>query len=351
MDNENQLLNESQIAELLKKTGTRQLPPSVLADEVYSNVKSVWQEEVDLRRRKFKQRFFAIAAGFMLMIGAGFMAISMPEGSSNGMNQFASVTQAINVVEQRVDDQAWSVAYLASDSSSVGSSGASTAEFQELRTGTDSYAFVAMDTGFEIRLDSNTQVLFRSREEIEVLSGAVYVDSNQLKKGRHLLVNTPFGQTRDIGTQYEVRLLDDTLRVQVREGRVDVTTEAGLWAAKAGERIVLADNKVISKSELKPDDESWQWTQNVGKKFQIDGQTLDAYLHWLERESGKRTVYQSDEAETAAKATILHGTIDGLGVLDSLPAVLATTNFHIVPSTGDSSQEASAQEGAIVVGN
>ncbi|MFT4713041.1 MAG: hypothetical protein ACI8W1_001522 [Candidatus Azotimanducaceae bacterium] len=339
IDNIDQPMNEDEIAELLIKTGIRAQPPEALADEVFLNVKGVWQAEVTLRKQSLRQRSYAIAAGFMLMIGAGFMLISSPTDQISGVDQFATVTQAVNILEQRSAGQAWQAYSTASATDSA--TGSTTLNpLQELRTGSDSYAFVTLDTGFEIRLDANTQVILKSREELDVISGAVYVDSNQLKGGNHLWVNTPFGKTRDIGTQYEVRLLKDSWLVQVREGRVDIAAEGKKWAAQAGERLQIFDNNTVSKTQLKSYDDSWHWTQNVGKGFDLDGQTLDSYLHWLERETGNLTSYQSDEIQADAKVTILHGTIEGLAPFESLSAVLATTNFRLVNS----------EPGAIVVG-
>jgi len=330
IDREAKQMSEGEIAALLAQSGARLQPPGDLADEIFLNVKSVWQEEVNQRKKTLRQRYYAIAAGFMLMIGAGVMFISTPDGAAPGVDQFANVTQAVNVVEQRLGEQPWTAV-----SGSKNALATSLKKPQALRTGADSYAFVELDTGFEIRLDANTQVILSARDEIQVVAGAIYVDSNQIKGGTQLWINTPFGRTRDIGTQYEVRLLGDNLQVQVREGTVDITHDKGQWIAEAGERVVVADGREVSRSELKPDDGSWHWTQNVGKKYQIDGQSLDAYLHWLGRESGKVTVYQSEEVQTAAKATILHGSIDDLSASESLTAVLATTNFHLVPSESD----------------
>ena len=44
------------------------------------------------------------------------------------------------------------------------------------------------------------------------------------------VIRTPLGDIRDLGTAFEVRLRDETLRVRVREGRVDLrgaVAEAG----------------------------------------------------------------------------------------------------------------------------
>ena len=73
-----------------------------------------------------------------------------------------------------------------------------------------------------------------SPSEIELSAGAVYIDTGS--ESARFAVRTPLATARDLGTQFEVRLLDDTLRLRVRSGIVEL--KDGVRAAGGREDLV-----------------------------------------------------------------------------------------------------------------
>ena len=63
-------------------------------------------------------------------------------------------------------------------------------------------------------------------------------------------------------------------------------------------------------------------------EFDIDNQSLASFLQWIARETGRHVVYSTPQAEAAAQAVKLRGSIAGLDADVALATVLATTQLR-----------------------
>ena len=64
--------------------------------------------------------------------------------------------------------------------------------------------------------------------------------------------------------------------------------------------------------------------------FSIEGRSVDEFLGWAARETGRQVVYASPDIEQQARRVTLSGTVEGLAPDQALAAVLATTSLRPV---------------------
>jgi hypothetical protein len=172
--------------------------------------------------------------------------------------------------------------------------------------------------------------MIREDGQLYLEAGAVYVDA---PGAATLTVATRWGEARDIGTRYEVRLLADDWQVQVREGRVRMAdSEAGNAVVGPGERLI-ARGDVFQRSNVPEFDSSWSWTHQALQVPAIEGESLVSYLRWWSAESGVTVHFASAIDEQLASQTILHGSLDGLGLEEGFLVTLSSAGYRAVDWT------------------
>jgi ferric-dicitrate binding protein FerR (iron transport regulator) len=198
-----------------------------------------------------------------------------------------------------------------------------------IRTGRTGRAALAMQDGLSLRLDSDTRLAFNDTSEASLSQGAVYVDSGPEAgaTATDFQLETPVGSVRHLGTQYEARLADGDLRVAVREGRVEVSSAHGTVVGTAGEVMTVGAGGA-TRSRLPPTAREWQWVNGVTPPFSIEGRSVDEFLAWAGRETGRTVVYSSPLIERQARSVTLRGTVEGLAPDQAVAAVLATTSLR-----------------------
>ena len=179
-----------------------------------------------------------------------------------------------------------------------------------------------------LRLDTDTRVRLLSSSTVELMAGAVYVDSGETPDDSGVLIATEFGTVREIGTQFEVRLRDDPaapLAVRVREGRVSLDRDGARHTAKAGVSLTVYGDGSVARD--RPAAESWEWAIAAAPSFPIEGAALESFLRWLRRETGWSVVYDDEELSNEITAIKLHGSIGGLTPTEAATAVLPGTGL------------------------
>jgi ferric-dicitrate binding protein FerR (iron transport regulator) len=199
-----------------------------------------------------------------------------------------------------------------------------------LRTGSDGRTAIALSSGVQLRLDTGTQLALNDVDEAALARGAVYVDSGVATgaPAARFVLDTPAGDVRHLGTQYEARLDGSVLQVGVREGRVEVSGVHGAVIAEAGELLAVGGTGQVTRGALAPDASAWDWVQGITPPFSIEGRTVDEFLTWAGRETGRTVEYASPEVARQARSVMLNGTVEGLPPERALAAVLATTSLE-----------------------
>lgn len=313
--------NDASIEELLREVGARNEPSTDTAREVMSAVHAEWLDIVQQRRQQQRVVAWRIAAGVVLAVlvttfAYRFMA---PEPV-----QVARIAHVDGRLLASTDDTA-------PDTRVIG-------QFirvgDTVQTDAQSRAAVSFPDGLSLRLDHDTRLIVDATDRITLASGALYIDAHidappgNVVGDDSLTVNTRWGAVRHVGTQYEVRAQSDAMLVSVREGRVLVTNSIGSNTGEAGQVLRLRMDGQLTRSILAATDPYWQWALQAAPTFDIENQSLAAFLQWIARETGRHVVYSTPQAEAAAAGVKLRGSIAGLDADAALAAVLSTTQFR-----------------------
>jgi ferric-dicitrate binding protein FerR (iron transport regulator) len=307
--------DDAGIEELLREVGARDEPSVETSRRIEEAVRAEWQSLL-VHRRRFRRRVtWGVAASAVIAIGAGILSVRL-----TGPQPVEVATVALVSGHLLAGEEEGALASRAK--------GMPVRTSEILRTDERSRAALALPNELSVRLDHDTAVVFAAPDRVLLHSGALYVDSAPNADAAGLVVQTRAGTVRHVGTQYQVRTHADAIEVSVREGRVVIENEAGTRSGVAGESIRLGVDGAIARSPVGPDDPSWAWAAQAAPRFDIDNQTLSAFLDWLGRETGRRVVYDSPEAQTAAQQVRLRGSIEGLDLETALTAVLSTTHLR-----------------------
>ena len=193
------------------------------------------------------------------------------------------------------------------------------------KVATDDRGRVALRLGaVSVRLDTSSQVVLASSNRLALERGAVYLDAQAPAAGGGLTVSTPLADVLELGTQFEVRLLDDQVRIRVREGAVALRRGGPLRTAGAGEVVSLARDGTVEVGRIAGDDPGWSWVLAVAPPFPLEGSSAASFTRWAARESGLALRWSDPEVAAAAESITLHGDATGVPP-DRAPAVILPT--------------------------
>jgi ferric-dicitrate binding protein FerR (iron transport regulator) len=314
--------DDTDLAALLAAVGPRGQPSPEAMAAVRAAVEAEWRATVAARQRRRRFTTWAAAAG----VAAAALAVWVAQPlRAPGGEVVASLTRVVGDVQQNAGDGRW-VPLESAGSLRTGA---------QLRTGTGGQVALRLNDGVELRLDSRTLVAFEDVQQARLAHGAVYVDSHAGPgtTPADFTLATPVGTVRHLGTQYQARIANGDLRVAVREGRVEVGVAAGTVQGSAGEQLILSNGRV-ARSELAAHAADWDWLATITPPFSLEGRSVDAFLAWAGRETGRAVVYGSSDAEQQAREVILSGTLEGLTPDEAVAAVLSTTSLQAVAEDG-----------------
>jgi len=269
-----------------------------------------------LRARRTRRQFIAvgIAASAVLAVGVAFFGVRYMAPTPVQVAQITRIDGHLLVRPQGQTARELAVAQNVSTGETI-------------QTDDRSRAALQFGAAVSLRLDQGTIVKVASADELVLTAGALYIDS-QAQNPQELTVRTDAGSVRHVGTQYEVRTHADDMVVSVREGRVMIANAAGTSSGVAGEEIRVTPRGEIVRGTVAAHDPRWQWAASTAPQFDINDHTLAVFLEWVARETGRKVVYASSAAQSAANGLKLRGSIVGLDPDTALNAVLSTTQLH-----------------------
>jgi ferric-dicitrate binding protein FerR (iron transport regulator) len=188
-----------------------------------------------------------------------------------------------------------------------------------------SRAAVRAVDGSSVRLDRRSRARLISPTAMELIAGAVYVSTAERSRGFE--VRTPFGTVHDVGTQFEVRLDDASLRVRVRTGLVEIHRSGRVLPTRAGAEASVTSTGIDMRS-VRTYGSDWEWTSSIAPPFEIEGRSLQAYLDHVTREEGWTLRYENRAVADAASRIVLHGTMNGLRTDEAVGVALATSGLQ-----------------------
>lgn len=301
---------------LLEAAGRRHPIDAERAARVRRAVHATWRREIRQPRR-YRLMVWAAAATVALASVAIFMLstrrVHLPEPAA-----FATVTRVSGPVVERAE--------------SLRVLGVGTKVFRGGTIETPPRGGVALELGdgTAVRLDESTRVTLSGSSEIELAAGRIYVDTGNGGAGHGAIgVVTQLGRVDDIGTQFEVSCRPESLAVRVREGSVRLSAPHGNWPVGRGQRGELSSSGEFKATALAASGEDWSWMTQLITPFDLEGRTLQQFLAWVGRETGRKVVYDSPATEQAAATTTLHGKLSDSDPQQALRLVLATTSLQV----------------------
>lgn len=307
--------DDADVAALLRVVGARPTASAQAMAEVQAAVAAEWRASVAARQRRRRVVGWATAASVTVAALGVWLVRPMLQAEPQVV---ASLTRVVGSVEQNRGDGRWTP---------LGAAG-SIESGTEVRTATGGRAALQLASGVELRLDSRTRLAFQDTTHARLAQGAVYVDSGSPSgvPSPEFELDTPAGRIAHLGTQYEARIQDGSVRVGVREGRVRLSHGSADVVGSAGESLTVRGDEVI-RAPLARTAAEWGWIADVTPPFDIEGRSVEDFLVWAARQTGRTVVYASPDAAQQARSVTLSGTVAGLTPDEAVPAVLSTTSL------------------------
>jgi len=311
------------LARLLEIAGPRPAPPEDLRREVRQAAYAAWQEKVQEHSRTTRRQVWRLAAAAVVIVGLG-LALLRTLGPELGPGPTPS---AVATVEALYGD----VELRGAEPGSGPGTGLPAGTILETGGAAEGNGRVALRLadGASVRLDAGSRLLLAAARELVLDHGAVYLDTGREAPGTEALaVRTSFGVARDVGTQFEVRVAEETLQVRVREGRVEVDTGAETHAAAAGVALRVDARGRAEREPIAAHGTTWSWVLDASPPFELEGRTLAEYLRWLTRETGWRVEYEDPELRREADEITVHGSVTDLRPDETPDLVLSGAALH-----------------------
>lgn len=314
-DRENSMGDRDDVARLVRLAGKRPSVPRERAERVRAAAEAQWQEEVRRRaRRRFVWSAAALATAASLAVAITLTLI--PSGSGVPTGSIAAISV------ETLSGTAWSRSgaeenrpLAVGDGLGLGS---------ELATDGGSRAAVRLASGHSVRLDASTRIRLLDDDSLAVDRGAIYVDSGVGTTTRALDVHTPLGVIEETGTQFEVRLEGDAVRVRLREGAVVVHQDDLDHDVEVGTELALNRDGSVTRRALPTHGAEWEWIVGITPMMDLEGRTAMEFLEWVARERGWTLAFTDDNVARFAGETVLGGALGRLTLEEALDAVLPT---------------------------
>ena len=288
-------------ARLLQLAGPRREVSAARAARVRAGVHQAWAHEI--RRRRVRRMLLVVPAS---LAAAAAIVVAV------------YITRATEVAPAAV----------------VGTS----RDGRHVRAGewivTDSAARTAIRTatGTSVRVDAGSRVRLQTDTIVELTSGAVYVDTAEGAPA--LEIRTPYGTAIDIGTQFEVRLVAEALRVRVRTGAVAVKRDRESIQVGPGTEVTLTSQGAESRTVSRFGAE-WEWAASLAPAVPMNGRPLAAFLADLSREHGWVVRYADAALAREASVIVLHGSVEGLQPAEAVSVALTTAGLSFTLEHGE----------------
>jgi ferric-dicitrate binding protein FerR (iron transport regulator) len=310
--------DERRIGELIQRAGPRLQPDAATREAVRRVVNAEWQSVVAARAAA-RNRFMGWAAAATFAV-VGFAVWLVTPTLRDTQAAVATVVRVSGEVDTADDDTPQDWQHVAA--------GGTLRARSELRTGTRGRAALGFGRDVSVRVDQNSLVGVVAADRIALKQGAVYVDAgNRPDQAEPLVIETAYGVVRHLGTQYEARLTDDSVRLRVREGRVMITSDSRTHEAVAGEQLAISEAGAARREQIPRSGEAWSWVSDIAPAYDIENRPLSEFLQWAVRETGREVVYTTPQVQNEARSVILRGSIEGFTPERALVAVLSTTEL------------------------
>lgn len=309
---------------LVRVAGRRTMPQPGDYEYVLDAAMSAWRRKLRARRR----RRWALALAATVVAGAVGVATFLHWAPRRAASVVATVVVVHgNAAIRSSGDNAWRPLQVAAE----------IAPDSRLRTGASAGLALELQGGVSARLDKQSELEIESGRALRLITGTVYVDSGPAHASGALRVDTALGTVSDVGTVFQVSARPDALRIQVREGRVqlDAARHSVRFRSAAGEELELDEHGNVRRSAFPATHPAWTWAEALAAVPNVEGRPLLQFLAWVARETGRRLRFQGSDVEAQAREVVLHGQTRDLAPLQALDLMLSTTDLEYVLSADE----------------
>ena len=308
--------DEVAVESLLRQSGPREPVPTERVHRLRSAAHADWMRVVAHNRRR------RVAAWAVCGLAAAAVLVAIGLGTDTAAPRDAS--PAFATVEALSDTARLSASADGHDRTPmrVGDVLAGGLDASTTGTGTATLRLVG---GGLLRMAGDTAIRMPAANTVVLAAGTLYLDS---QGGPSLEVRTRNGVVRDVGTQFEVSLTPAGLRVRVREGSVLVRRDQQEHSARAGDEILLDPSGDVTRRTIPRNGPEWASVTGAPSSFDLEGRSLSEFLAWVVGEMGWQLQFANTAVEQKARATLLHGSIQGLTAEEALAAVLPTSGVE-----------------------
>jgi ferric-dicitrate binding protein FerR (iron transport regulator) len=309
---------------LFRHASARKRPPAAVEETIREALHAEWRSAT--RRRK-RRRTFALAAAASLFIAvlAGVLLSTQPDVT--GPRPILATTDRVmgTATVKTAKDGALSRVNPA----------ANLAAGDTVFTRGRSWLALRWRNGASLRLDQNTRIRLGTDGSLELEYGQVYVDTDiAAGRGEELVIRTPAGAVRHLGTRYIAAVSGGNTTVRVRAGRVAVGSSEHEAVAATGEQLSVDTAGTLSIDPIPIHGPLWAWAADIAPAWNSDGKTIEELLGWVNRETGLPVRFASAQARMMASQTLLHGEVN-LAPMAALAAVLQTTDLEFETAEGE----------------
>lgn len=195
-----------------------------------------------------------------------------------------------------------------------------------VRTASGAVVALRLSDGTSVRLAGSSRLEIAAARRLRLVDGAAYVDSG-IGPSEAVALETAYGRVVDVGTQFEVRLLEQPgLRVRVREGEVRIEGDGATHRVTAGQQLILSAGGLES-SRIAADDPDWGWASDAAPPLDVASRSVPELYDWACRELGM--TWRSARPRAELEQIIIHGTIEDLTPGEAMEQVAMSSGLSI----------------------
>ena len=301
------------IARLMRLAGARDVPSDAATERARNAAHAAWQRGIaagtESPPRRLRRFWWPMALAASAVLVAVFLS-------------YRTINPSVTAPPGNV------ASVVAADAVPGITTGMQMRQGDEISTGEGRVALRLGDS-LSLRADRHTRLTF-GLEQVQLLSGRVYVDSGGLNTISKLRIETPAGEVRHLGTQFLVSVEGTATRIRVREGRVALSrTGAAVHDIAAGDALEVDGAKVTLLQDQPANGPEWEWATNTAPAFDIENRPLAEFLAWVAREHGWQLAYFDESIRLRAQDIRLHGSVAGMEVRAMLERVALITGVPL----------------------
>lgn len=330
---------EDDIDTILSQLSARPVPREEVRGRAFLRLQRDWMLSVRRRRRVRSLLVTGVAAS---IAAVAFVTLQPGMAPVNGRSPLPLASEVMRVSGDDVSLNGSDITAMAGVPSHLSTG-------DTVRTGRDSRIALSWQSSGSLRLNARTQVAFLSPDSVRLTYGTLYFDSKAAdangKSAATLVVETPHGTLRHLGTQFMAEVSPARIAISVREGAVRFDDLRHSLSLAAGDSVEIRTDDSIERESVSPSDDRWNWAAAIAPERELNGRSTLDLLTWVARETGRELHFHSSSARDLAASDRLVG-LDRVGPLQALQfvPVISDLRYQVDGQTIEVSARVAAEQ-------